>query len=264
MSVGPVMKGRVRAWWGEEPCGTRAAKHARGTRAYFEDIEADRYRREPEIHAFAQFTRYRGRRVLEVGVGAGTDFIQWTRAGADAWGVDLTPEAIQLVRERLAEYDLDGTVQVADAEALPFADDEFDLVYSFGVIHHTPDTYKALGELIRVTKPGGEIKVMVYNRHSVAALFIWMRKALQRGVPWHGLKWAIAQLESPGTKAYTRREVETWAESFQMREVHVSSWRTYYDYQRGHHRIFQVLAKPLAALGGDRFGFFLGLRAVKA
>src|SRR3982751_4869116 len=144
----------VRDFWNQQSCDTQVAAAPKFSREYFEQIEAFRYRDQPFIHGFAQFTRYRGKRVLEVGFGAGTDFIQWLRAGARATGVDLTPEALANLTQRIGVYQLPDPEQimVADAENLPFDSDSFDLGYSFGVLHHSPDTTRAIAELVRVVR----------------------------------------------------------------------------------------------------------------
>ena len=132
-------------------------------------------------------------KVLEVGVGAGTDFLQWVRAGAGTYGVDLTEEAIEHARRRLDVYGLTAKdIRVADAEAPPCGNDTFDVVYSWGVIHHTPDTERALAEIVRVCRPGGRLKVMIYNRHSLLAYRTWVRFALLRGRPGRSLSWVLA------------------------------------------------------------------------
>ena len=146
---GKELKTRVKEYWNTEACGTDVAEAPKFSRQYFDQIEDNRYRVEPEIFAFAQFTRFRDQKVLEVGIGAGTDFMQWVRAGAKAYGVDLTEEAVEHAKKRLDAYGLSAEeVRVADAENLPYPDNTFDLVYSWGVIHHTPDTIKALEEII--------------------------------------------------------------------------------------------------------------------
>ena len=164
------LKGEVREFWNELSCDTQVASAPKFSREYFEEIETFRYLDQPFIHAFAQFARYRDKRILEVGFGAGTDFIQWLRAGARASGIDLTPEALENLTRRIEAYRLPAPEQimVADAEQLPFPSNSFDLGYSFGVLHHSPNTEKALSEIIRVVRPGGQIKVMLYNRHSVS------------------------------------------------------------------------------------------------
>src|SRR5206468_1617499 len=122
-------KTEVRAFWNRQSCDTQHAAAEKFSRDYFEEVERWRYQDQPFIHSFAQFTRYRGKRVLEVGFGAGTDFIQWLRAGAVVSGVDLTEEALANVIHRIRTYDLPQpeSLQVADAENLPFPSDQFDL-----------------------------------------------------------------------------------------------------------------------------------------
>jgi SAM-dependent methyltransferase len=149
-------KETVRAWWGQQACGTQFAESDKFTPAYFAEIEEARYRLEPYIHSFAQFTRYRGKKVLEVGIGAGTDFVQWVRVGALAYGIDLTAEAVAHTRRRLELEGLQAMdLRQADAEHLDYPSDLFDLVYSWGVIHYTSDPFKALSEIVRVARPGG-------------------------------------------------------------------------------------------------------------
>src|SRR5262245_45517619 len=154
----PRLNERVRSYGGAEPCGTEASIAAGfepGTRAWFERIEEHRYAAEPFIHQVAQFTRHRGGKVLEVGVGAGTDHLQWARAGCECFGVDLTDAAIAVTRKRLQTYGLDLRLQRVDAESLPFDDGTFDIVYSWGVIHHSERPEQIAREIHRVLKPGG-------------------------------------------------------------------------------------------------------------
>jgi len=180
------LKEQVREFWNRQSCGTENAVATKFTRDYFEQLEAHRYFDQAYIHAFAQFTRYHGKRVLEVGFGPGTDFIQWLRAGAEVSGIDLTQEGLDHLRNRIAVYGLPDpeSIRVADAENLPFESNTFDLGYSFGVLHHSPNTEKAISELVRVAKPGGEIKIMLYNRRCIYAMGQWVKYALLRGKPW--------------------------------------------------------------------------------
>ncbi len=203
------LKTQVHDYWNQESCGTEVAASTKFSRRYFEEIEEYRYSTEPEIFPFAQFTRFRDQKILEVGIGAGTDFIQWVRAGAKAHGVDLTKEAVEHARKRLDIYGLKAEgLSVADAENLPYLDNTFDLVYSWGVIHHTPDTIRALEEILRVTRIGGKMKIMVYNRRSLSALYRYLRFSLLRGKPFRSISWVLYHhTESIGTKAFTMREV---------------------------------------------------------
>jgi SAM-dependent methyltransferase len=160
------LKERVRAFWQAHPCGTKFSDAAMGTPEFFERVEAHRYTKEWHIPDAADFAGARGLRVLEIGCGLGTDGAQFAKAGAYYTGIDLTEAAIELARRRFECSGLPGEFRVADAESLDFADGSFDLVYSHGVLHHTPDTARAVQEMHRVMKPGGRAVVMLYHRGS--------------------------------------------------------------------------------------------------
>ena len=156
----------VRSFWDAHPCGSRTSEESDRV-AYFLDIERERYARESHIPVVARFDQFAGKRVLEVGCGIGTDGIQFARRGADYVGVDLSPASVALAQEQFDLFAVDGTLTVANAEHLPFPDEHFDHVYSFGVIHHSPDVSAIVREIHRVLKPHGTVAVMVYNRSSI-------------------------------------------------------------------------------------------------
>jgi SAM-dependent methyltransferase len=160
------LKERVRAFWQAHPCGTRFSDAEIGTREFFERVEAHRYTKEWHIPEAANFAATRGLRVLEIGCGLGTDGAQFALAGADYTGIDLTDASIELAKRKFELSGLPGEFRIADAENLEFADNSFDLVYSHGVLHHTPDTARAVREIHRVLKPGGRAVVMLYHRGS--------------------------------------------------------------------------------------------------
>jgi SAM-dependent methyltransferase len=160
------LKERVRAFWQANPCGVKFADAEPGSRRFYELVEAHRYAKEWHIPAAADFAGARDLKVLEIGCGLGTDGAQFAKAGADYTGVDLTEAAVELARQRFALFNLPGKFQTADAEDLDFADDSFDLVYSHGVLHHTPNTAGAIREIHRVLRPGGRAIVMLYHRNS--------------------------------------------------------------------------------------------------
>lgn len=205
------LKEQVRAYWNRASCGTEFIEQKKYSKSYFDEIEQHRYTIEPEIFAFAQFSRFHGKKILEVGVGAGTDFLQWVRSGTEAYGIDLTQEAIYNTKKRLALHDFEAVeLKVADAEQLPYEDNFFDLSYSWGVIHHSPDMEQCFKEMVRVTKSGGVIKLMVYNKHSLFAFYRYLLCGLFKGRPF--AKWAdilFQDQESIGTKAYTFDQIKT-------------------------------------------------------
>lgn len=160
------LKERVKAFWQKNPCGTKFADAQPGTRRFYELVEEHRYRTEWHIPQAANFAGARDLKVLEIGCGLGTDGAQFAQAGADYTGVDLTDAAIELAKGRFEIFNLPGKFQTADAERLDFENDTFDLVYSHGVLHHTPDTAAAVSEIHRVLKPKGRAMVMLYHRDS--------------------------------------------------------------------------------------------------
>src|ERR1700730_4927081 len=227
------LKTQVREFWDRLSCDTQVASSAKFSHDYFEEIESFRYRDQPFIHAFAQFTRYHRKRVLEVGFGAGTDFIQWLRAGAIASGIDLTPEALENLTCRIKAYQLPAPEKIllGDAEQLPFESNTFDLGYSFGVLHHSPDTEKAIAELVRVVRPGGDIKIMLYNRHSIYVFNQWVKFALLRGKPWQSLRSILSNhIESIGTKGFTRQELSQMLSKLPLENISVHTEMTAADY----------------------------------
>jgi ubiquinone/menaquinone biosynthesis C-methylase UbiE len=202
------LKAKVGQYWQANPCGIKVTKKPAYTAEWSEEIEEGRYAREPFVHAFAQFTRWRGRRVLEIGCGAGTDCLQFARAGAETYAIDLTERAVEITHKRLDINGLSANISMADAEALPFEDNIFDLVYSWGVLHHTPNTQKAIAEVYRVLKPGGRIVFMLYHKRSIIAYRLYLRYGLRAGRPFRKLADILANhMESPGTKAYILPEL---------------------------------------------------------
>lgn len=205
-TVSEARKASVRAHWEQEPCNTRYSD-AVERHQYFVELEQSRYALEPNIPKLARFNEARGLRVLEIGVGYGIDFANWVRSGANATGVDFTAAAIDLTREHLRLQGLDRrphALSRADAENLPLQDNSFDLVYSYGVLHHTPDTARAFREAARVLKPGGELRAMIYHVPSWTAFNLWLYHGFLRGRPSLTLKQVVFDtVESPGTKAYS-------------------------------------------------------------
>ena len=181
MSTLAEEKVRAREQWGQDPCGAEYVReHELGTREFFDQIERHRYEQyAPWMPRVMGFDKFRGARLLEIGCGMGTDLLQFARGGAHCTGIDLTPRSVEITRHRFALYGLPGTFMVSDGERLPFASETFDVVYSNGVLHHTPDTAGAIREVHRVLRLGGTAKVMLYHRNS---LNYWFEIILRRGV----------------------------------------------------------------------------------
>ncbi len=217
---------RVKQYWNQGSCGTERTSKEKYSQEYFTEIEEFRYQYEPYIHTFAQFTRWHNKKMLEVGIGAGTDFLQFVRAGAQAHGVDLTEEAIANVEQRLSLYQLSAQeIKVTNAEKLNYPDNYFDLTYSWGVIHHTDNMEQALAEIYRVTKPGGRVKIMIYNAHSLHVLYMYIRHALLKGKIFKSPRWAIYHYqESYATKVYTKTDIKKMLRQFPHYNLRFYYW----------------------------------------
>jgi ubiquinone/menaquinone biosynthesis C-methylase UbiE len=190
----------VSDFWNAEPCGTRYL----GEKSEFDAHAHARYQLEPHIADFAGFASARGQRVLEIGVGMGADYEQWLKAGALASGVDLSSVSLERTRRRCELAGFIPDLHLADAENLPFAANSFDVVYSYGVMHHSTDTAKCMREACRVLKPGCEARIMLYHHVSLTAIMLWLRFGLWRG---QSIRQCVYEnLESPGTKTFTRSE----------------------------------------------------------
>jgi SAM-dependent methyltransferase len=209
------LKTRVKEFWNDKSCGEIYANGQTGME-YYESQSKARYDLEPYLKPFARFNEGKGKSVLEIGVGMGADHIEWAKSQPHSLtGIDLTPRAIEHTKKRLELYGFTSDVRVADAEQLPFNDNSFDIVYSWGVIHHSPDTEKALQEIHRVLKPGGDARIMIYHYYSIVGYMLWIRYALCRLKPFLPLSTIYARyLESPGTKAFTEAQATAMCSRF--------------------------------------------------
>jgi ubiquinone/menaquinone biosynthesis C-methylase UbiE len=216
----PDMKAEVRDFWDTASCGEVYAEGAALEQRFRQQAEM-RYQLEPYISSFARFDEGRGCDVLEIGVGMGADHLEWAKSSPRRLaGVDLTPRAVSWTSQRLAAQELASELRVADAERLPFPDESFDIVYSWGVLHHSPDTPQAFREAHRILRPGGTLRVMIYHRPSIVGLTLWARYGLAAGHPGYNLTQIYAHhLESPGTKGYTRAEGRRLVASFDACQV---------------------------------------------
>jgi ubiquinone/menaquinone biosynthesis C-methylase UbiE len=209
-----VDKRAVQKFWERASCGEELYLEDTGAAAYLEQSRK-RYELEPYIEDFAQFETATGKKVLEIGVGLGADHQRFAEAGAELSGIDLTERAVEHVRRRMKIFGLTSNVSTGDAENLPFAPASFDLVYSWGVIHHSPNTLKAIAEIHRVLRFEGTARIMIYHTWSLVGYMLWIRYALLRLKPWMTLTDIYAQyLESPGTKAYSVRQAKRMLATF--------------------------------------------------
>jgi ubiquinone/menaquinone biosynthesis C-methylase UbiE len=231
---------QVRAWWNRNPMSYDVddpIPYEEGSQEYFREIDRrifhPRYMRltaDAQGRVFGRYVDFdalEGKDVLEVGCGSGIAAQMLAEAGANLTAVDLTPWAVETTRKRLDAFGLEANVLEADGEALPFSDASYDLVFSWGVIHHSSDMDRALGELVRVCRPGGKLVLMVYNRHS---LFYVSYKGFQRFLPLArrlGLHFEGARAgETDGLIArhFTVEELRAKLEGAGLRDVRIEPY----------------------------------------
>ena len=222
-----INKTKVFDFWEESSCGEELYLNE-SSKSGFETQSNERYRLEPYIIPFADFNSAQNKKVLEIGVGLGSDHQKFAEVTNDLYGIDLTKRAIKNTTDRFKIFDLKSNLSIGDAEALKFEDNFFDIVYSWGVLHHSPNTPEAINEVYRVLKKGGSAKIMIYNKWSLIGLMLWVRYALFTFKPWTKLETIYDKfLESPGTKAYTKKEAKKLFSNFQ--HVSISSVLTHGD-----------------------------------
>lgn len=205
----------VKNYWNSRPCNIRHSTAEIGTEEYFNQVEARKYFVEPHIPAFAEFEKWRGKRVLEIGCGIGTDTINFARAGADVTAVDLSSESLDLAKRRADLFGLSDKISFYEANAEHLADfvppEPFDLVYSFGVIHHSPNPGNIIEQIRQhFVHSDSKVKIMVYYRNSWKVLWMLLQ---EKGKFWKLdeiiTKHSEAQTGCPITYSYTKKSAET-------------------------------------------------------
>src|SRR5579872_6235867 len=191
---------KVSEYWNARPCNIRHSAQPVGSREYFDEVEARRYFVEHHIPRFAEFERWRGKRVLEIGCGIGTDTISFARHGAQVTAVDLTEKSLEVARQRAELFGLSNSIRFIQANAEELSSsvpvEPYDLVYSFGVIHHTPHPERVIEHIRRYAQGETTVKIMVYHRWSWKVLLI----LLQYG---HGRFWRLPELVAKHSEAQT-------------------------------------------------------------
>jgi 2-polyprenyl-3-methyl-5-hydroxy-6-metoxy-1,4-benzoquinol methylase len=205
--------------WNDRPCNIRHSTKEIGREQYFNEVEHRKYMVEPHIPEFAEFERWRGKKVLEIGCGIGTDTMNFARHGAQITSIDLSTESLSVARKRAEVFGLQDRIRFIHANAERLSDyvpvEPYDLIYSFGVIHHTPNPGRVLEELRKYLKPETTVKIMVYNRWSWKVF--WILFGYGKGQFWK-LDRLIAenseaQTGCPVTYAYSLTQGRRWLES---------------------------------------------------
>lgn len=286
-----------RGFWTEYQPGFRVSDAPVGSPEFFAEVERNRYELEPAIREFAAFQECAGLKVMEGGCGIATDGINFARAGADYTGVDFSPTALELAQRRFEQEGRTAQFVRASLTDIPLEDDTFDRVYSNGVIHHLPETERAVNEFHRVLKPGGQATVLVYHRTSLNYWFNIMvvRRALaalllipgaagivarvtgedpdvleghRKLLSEHGVRYLLDtelflsnNTDGPGnplSKVYTARDAQRLFSRFSRVETQVR-WLNLRMYPKGE----QLGGTSLAERLGRRYGWHLWIRATK-
>jgi len=201
----------VQAYWNSRPCNVRHSIQQVGTKEYFDEVEKRKYFVEPHIPGFAQFERWRGKRVLEIGCGIGTDTINFARAGASVTAVDLSDESLNLAKRRAEVFGLEDKIVFYQANAEELTShvprQQYDLVYSFGVIHHTPNPRSAIVQIRHYMAASSELRIMLYAKHS------WKNIMIEAG-----FDQPEAQSGCPVAFTFSRTEIRDLLEGFNILE----------------------------------------------
>lgn len=214
---------KVKNYWNSFPCNLGYSQDKIGTKEFFDKIELEKYSTEPHIPKFAEFDKWRGKKVLEIGCGIGTDTINFARAGSEVTAFDLSQESLNIARQRAKIYGVENKINFYSGNAEELSKivpiKPYDLIYSFGVIHHTPHPEKVMEQIHNYTKPGTVIKIMLYHRFSWPVLWILIKG---KGAFWKIDELIAKYSESqncPITYTYSRKDIRRLFEKFRILDI---------------------------------------------
>ncbi len=263
---------KVQRYWDKRPCNIRHSRSKVGTKKYFDEVEKRKYFIEPHIPEFAQFSKWKGKKVLEIGCGIGTDTINFARAGAKVTAVEISRKSLNLAKKRAKVYGLENRVKfyLANAEELskvvPVM--PYDLIYSFGVVHHTPRPGEVIKEIKKYIHNNTIIKIMIYHRYAWKVLWILLK--LGKGAFWKMDELIAMNSEaatgSPVTHIYSKDQVKKLLRGFKIESMSIDhifpySIPEYRKYQYKKVWYFSFLPKPIFRWLETHFGWHLLITA---
>ena len=222
---------KVKTFWDNRPCNIRHGTSPIGSKEYFDEVETRKYFVEPHLPAFANFEEWSGKDVLEVGCGLGTESINFVRAGANLTIVELSQKSLDLCKRRFEVYGLGATFILGNAEDVKtlVGGRKFDLIWSWGVIHHTPHPERVVNGIRSLLKPKGELRIMLYSKISYKMFWAmhtmndWDMNRCGDIIRHH----AEAQSGCPVAYTYSFTDVRKLLEGFQILEMkkdHIFTW----------------------------------------
>ena len=228
--------------WNNLACGELNGD--KDTLDYFLNVESERYKQQYWQKEYFQFSKFGNKKVLEIGIGQGTDLMQFARAGAICYGVDITDNHLVLTKRNFNLQNFKVEIFKNDATDLPFEDNSLDCVYSFGVLHHIQNADKVSDEIYRVLKPGGCAMVALYHKCSA---FHFFRKLLYQGIRSRdlfklGYDGLLSTIETgadgknikPYVKLYTKRSIKSLFSKFICHDVSVRQlyWSHFWSFNK--------------------------------
>lgn len=215
--------------WDTTACGEVSGE--KGTLDYFLEVERKRYATQHWMHDYFDFRGFRDRKVLEVGIGQGTDLVQFYAGGARCYGIDITRQHLELTEQNFNARGMSVELKESDATDIQHGDSTFDCVYSFGVLHHIPEIERCIAEAHRVLKPGGTFYLGLYHKWSAFHLFrmLLFEGILRGGLLRRGYAGVMATIEQgadgerikPLVRTYSKRQLRRLLDRFDIRDISI-------------------------------------------
>ena len=241
---------QVKDYWNNRPCNIHHSNKEIGTKEYFKEVSLRKYKVEPHILNFADFKNWKNKDVLEVGCGIGTSAHLFIINGANYKGIDLSKKSIELAKKRIKLFNLKGEIEEADIENYS-NEKKYDLIYSFGVLHHTPDTKKAVKNIYNLLKEDGTFKLMLYSKNS------WKYFRIKDKLDQYE-----AQSGVPIADVYTKEDVYNLLRDFKnidIKQEHIFSYKIpeYKNYEYVKEDYFEMMPENLFKCLENNLGWHL-------
>jgi ubiquinone/menaquinone biosynthesis C-methylase UbiE len=247
----------VRDFWEQNPLSSAAINCTIGSPEFYQIYDSLRETNEPPDFAkiLHEYDRFSGTRVLEVGCGNGYTLGKYAQAGAEVYGIDVTETAVNISQKRFEYQKLKGDFVVGNAGDLPYEDNFFDCVCSMGVLHHVPDTEKAVVEMHRCLKPGGRLIIMVYHRDSIPYRIVMPLRTLLTGKSLQQLVNEVDGAGNPKGDVYSKKELKKLLVHFRDLEIFCRLLQP--------QKLRRVLPSSIAEKLGTKWGWFLYAKGYK-